>query len=178
MRGRPVRVLLPSCCLRCQSLSVYRPPDEVLKSLGLLSWCSIEAEDRIRALAARILGAEGGKELGRVIGRALAALRKLPTHPEVDQATEWLDRARDAMIARNTVLHATPGTFAVAPGDGGVEMYEATYLLHTHDMGGLTQRELSSDELDKIAAELSDIVGVWPLVFVSLSLHLRDAKSV
>jgi hypothetical protein len=110
----------------------YDPPDEVLLELGRLVWAAINLEGIVYSVC-RSVQPRGGpydkSNIGPRIDKARDDLLARPDDERRARADAWLAEAQAALMDRNSILHATPGTF-VRVDRGGPPQESGPYFLH------------------------------------------------
>jgi hypothetical protein len=89
-------------------------PDEVLLELGRLIWAVINLEDVVYEVCWGIEPRGGPFDdipIGKRIDMARNDLKSRPVDALRAKADAWLVQAKDALMARNGVMHAVPVTF-------------------------------------------------------------------
>ena len=95
------------------------PSDDVLLELGRVVWAAVDLEYVAYWICRAVRPRSGWYDdiaIGTRIDEAIGDLAQRPDDELHARAHDWLERAKDALAVRNTLLHAVPTAFVPTPG--------------------------------------------------------------
>jgi hypothetical protein len=153
-------------------LDLGQPDEAALLELGRMTWAAINLEDVVHGMGDS-LGLDSA-ELARgpvsaCITRLLDVLGSCPESEIREYASRWFIGARQALQARNSVLHAVPGVWVTIDSDHTVTQH-GPVLEDLGRAGRPYQRRLmSSDEVRPVRLQLEQARAGWVEIFLALA---------
>jgi hypothetical protein len=152
-------------------LAPGKPDDAALLELGRMTWAAISLEDVVYGMG-DALGLDTAEladmPVSASIRRELEVLNGWPGSEIRDDASKWFIAARQALEARNSVLHAVPGIW-VTIGDDHALTPHGPVLEDLGRKGRPYQgRWLTEDGLRPVRLQLEEARAEWVEIFLAL----------
>lgn len=153
-------------------LAPGKPDEAALLELGRMTWAAINLEDVVYGMgdAVGLDTAELARmQVSACIRRALEVLDGWPVSGIPEVASRWFIAARQALEARNSVLHAVPGVWVTIDDDHAVTQHGPVL----EDLGGkgrpYQRRWMAHDGLRPVRLQLEEARAGWVEIFLALA---------
>ncbi len=159
-------------------------PDELITEFGQIVWMAINLEDVTYFICHAVKPRElfDDTPIGTRINQAEADLGELPECESRQRAMTWLERAKEALEARNAVVHSTHvvsiegGSEEAGPGSEG----QCEWLIHfprRRDKPAI-HTPLTVDALREVRTLLESAIEGWQEAGVEAYQLSRQARGV
>jgi hypothetical protein len=148
-----------------------KPDDAAILELGRMTWAAISLEDVVYHMGDAV-GLDTAElvqmQVSRCIKRVLEVLDGWPESEVREKARRWFNSAREALEARNSVLHAIPGVWVTL----GVARTVTPHGPILEDLGGrgrpYQRRSMTEEGLRPVRLQLEEARADWVEIFLAL----------
>lgn len=162
-------------------LAPGKPDEAALLELGRMTWAAISLEDVVYGMG-DALGLDTAERtrmpVSACIRRVLQVLDGWPESEIREDARKWFIAARQALEARNSVLHAVPGVWVTIGGDHAVTQHGPVL----EDLGSTgrpyQRRWMAEGGLRPVRLQLEQARAGWVEIFLALAEEHKRIRAI